>query len=659
MISSDVLHPAAATRVRAEIRRVMQENLRAPTNLNLVEWADTYRYLPDNSAESGRWRTDRVEVARQPMMSISDKRVQEVTIMSCIQLMKTEAMINAALYYMHQEPCPIMYVAPKVGIAEAWSKERLVKSVLATPVVQDIFSKNRRGEGNTILQKQFPGGQISIVSARNPADLAMRAVMVMLFDEIDKYEADVSTSGGASEGDPIAVAWGRATTYGKRAKKICACSPTVAGKSRIEQEYLASNQSEYFQKCPHCSHVALLDWHKNVHMVEIREGFKTHKGAKIVCLECGCAWNEKDRFHSIKHGEWVAKVPEVDHHHGYRVSAFASPFTPVETLAKEFIAAEKNPLSMQAFVNTRMAQTHQETGEAPDWKRLYERRDIYKPQTIPSGGLMVVCGIDVQKDYLIYEVVAYGRRKRSWSVDIGVIEGKISSDKTQDELKKFLEYTYPNEHGKPMAMEMVLIDSSNDTQEVYSVCAAVGSERFRPIKGQGNLSTSVGTPKPVQINVDGVRRDGGIKMYPLGVNVLKEQLYKWLLSERPTDEALALGDQWPTGYCHFPEWSEDYFKQLTAEILIERKDAQGYPKMVWEKVRNDNHYLDCRNYARAGASMLGLDRMTEEDWLDREAIYGDATDESGVDATPSKRAEPTHEAGKPRKRPQSWFKRNR
>jgi len=170
--------PEAKIKIEKMIRNTFKKCLSPPPKLNLVEWADTYRYLPDNSAEAGRWKTDRVHAARQPMLSVSDPDVQEVTVMSCIQFMKTELMLNTALFYMHQEPSPIMYVAPKKETAEAWSKERLVKSVNATPVVSDIFTNNRRGEGNTITQKQFAGGQISIVSARNPTDLAMRACRV-------------------------------------------------------------------------------------------------------------------------------------------------------------------------------------------------------------------------------------------------------------------------------------------------------------------------------------------------------------------------------------------------------------------------------------------------------------------------------------------------
>lgn len=630
----------------------------------MPEWADTYRHLPDNSAEAGRWRTSRVAVAREPMESITRPEVQEVTIMCCIQLMKTELMINAALYFIHQEPSPIMYVAPKKETAEAWSKERFMKSALATPVTREVFSSNRRGEGNTILQKQFPGGQISIVSARNPTDLAMRACRIMLFDECDKYPLNVGAGEGGSggEGDPIQVAWGRSTTYGKRAKKITACSPTVEGRSRIHQEYLKSDQREFHQPCSHCGHSEVLSWDKHVHIPEDEHGTKLPDGAVIICHECGSEWTESDRHRSITNGKWIPRRPEITHHRGYWASAFASPFTPIATLAREYVDAEENPQAMKAFINTRMAQVYREIGEAPDWQRLYERRENYPPGTVPDGGLMVTVGIDVQKDYLIYEAVAWGRKKVSWSIDIGVIDGHISSDATKEELSKFLETRYLNAHGVSMPIELALIDSSNDTSEVYSAVAQIGTPRLRAIKGQGNLTTIVGTPKPVQIDINGVRRDGGIKMWPLGVNVLKEQLYKWLLLPRPTDEQLAAGGEWPTGYCHFPEWGDDYFKQITAEILIERADKKGFLVRAWEQIRDHNHYLDCRNYARASAAMLGLDRMAEDDWKEREKRYGKVSTRAAAALSPDLPAEPepTPEVTQPRKkRPARFFKKSR
>lgn len=573
----------------------------------------------------------------------------------------TELMINTALYYMHQEPSPIMYVAPKKETAEAWSKERLVKSVNATPVVQNIFSTNRRGQGNTILQKQFPGGQISIVSAMNPTDLAMRACRIMLFDECDKYPVNVGAGEGGSggEGDPIQVAWGRATTFGRRAKKVTACSPTVEGRSRIHQEYLKSDQRVFHQPCRHCGHSEELDWFKHVHIPEDKDGHLLPDEARIVCPECGTEWSENDRFWSIANHKWVPKRPEIKHHRGYKVSALGSPFISLKALAREYANAKDNPQALKAFINTRLAEVYREKGEAPDWQRLYERRESWPIGTVPAGGLMITCGIDVQKDYLIYEVVAWGRKKRSWSIDIGVIDGHISTDETKEQLSKFLETRYTNQHGVAMPIELALIDSSNDTQEVYNTVAQIGTRRLRPIKGVGSLTTMVGTPKPVQINIDGIRKDGGVKMWPVGVNVLKEQLYKWLLLPRPTDEALAAGSDWPTGYCHFPEWNEDYFKQLTAEILVERSDSRGYLVQVWERIRDHNHFLDCRNYARAASAMLGLDRMSEENWQDRETQYGkEEVNSEQPTPTPQKVPDATPQRPRRKKRQAKWFRKN-
>lgn len=659
------LHFRCKRNLRRRLIDVVKASLKPPPRLNLVEWADEFRYLPDNSAEGGKWRTDRVEAAREPMLSISEPEVQEVTVMCCIQLMKTELMINAALYYIHQEPSPIMYVAPKKETAEAWSKERFMKSITATPATRDVFNGNRRGDGNTILQKQFPGGQISIVSARNPTDLAMRACRIMLFDEIDKYPLNVGAGqgGAGGEGDSIQVAWGRATTFGKRAKKIAACSPTVEGMSRIHQEYLASDQREFYQPCPRCGHSEALTWENHVRIPEDEHGNLIPEKAQIVCRACDHEWSERDRHWSIKHHKWVPKRPQVKHHRGYWASAFASPFITVVALAREYVKALASPQMMKAFENTRMARVYREKGDAPDWQRLYERREVYKPCTVPDGGLMLVCGIDVQKDYLIYEVVAYGRKKRSWSVDIGVIDGHISEDETKEALSNFIDTRYVNVHGVAMAMEMILIDSSNDTQEVYNAVAQIGTPRLRAIKGQGQLTTIIGTPKPVQINLNGIRKDGGIKMWPVGVNVVKEQLYKWLMLNRPTDESLAAGGEWPTGYCHFPEWDKDYFKQLTAEILITRADKRGFPVQEWEKIRTHNHYLDCRAYARAGSAMLGIDRMVEEDWQARELRYGKQGQPEPDAATPKapieQHPEPEQVKRTSKKRPSRWFRKNR
>ena len=38
----------------------------------------------------------------------------------------------------------------------------------------------------------------------------------------------------------------------------------------------------------------------------------------------------------------------------------------------------------------------------------------------------------------------------------------------------------------------------------------------------------------------------------------------------------------PPGYCHFPRYSEEYFKQITAEQLV-TKLVKGYKRMEWQR----------------------------------------------------------------------------
>jgi phage terminase large subunit GpA-like protein len=55
------------------------------------------------------------------------------------------------------------------------------------------------------------------------------------------------------------------------------------------------------------------------------------------------------------------------------------------------------------------------------------------------------------------------------------------------------------------------------------------------------------------------------------------------------------------------QYGEEYFKQLTAERMLTR-----FPRGSWEKEPGRrNKALGCRIYARAAASIYGLDRFEE------------------------------------------------
>jgi phage terminase large subunit GpA-like protein len=89
--------------------------------------------------------------------------------------------------------------------------------------------------------------------------------------------------------------------------------------------------------------------------------------------------------------------------------------------------------------------------------------------------------------------------------------------------------------------------------------------------------------------------------------MIKSEIFNFLKQRKNEDGSC------PTGYCHFPEYNTEYFKQLTAEQLV-TKIVKGYPKRIWQKTRDRNEALDCRVYARAAAIALGIDRWSENKW---------------------------------------------
>jgi phage terminase large subunit GpA-like protein len=79
--------------------------------------------------------------------------------------------------------------------------------------------------------------------------------------------------------------------------------------------------------------------------------------------------------------------------------------------------------TLKTFVNTVLGETWTERGEAPDWERLYNRREPYAMGTVPLGRALPHRRRGRPEGPFVYEVVGWGDRKESWSIDAGVIPG--------------------------------------------------------------------------------------------------------------------------------------------------------------------------------------------------------------------------------------------
>jgi len=164
-----------------------------------------------------------------------------------------------------------------------------------------------------------------------------------------------------------------------------------------------------------------------------------------------------------------------------------------------------------------------------------------------------------------------------------------------------------------MTLRALAIDEGYNTQIVRDWGRRQNPRQVIVIKGFDHATVPLGRPKKQDVNSRGRLITRGCQVWPVGVSLLKGEFYGWLWLEPPSEEARKHGTKHPGGYCHFPEYAEEHFKQLTAEQIRER-ESKGFAVREWHKVYERNESLDCRVYARAAAYYAGMDFWTKEHW---------------------------------------------
>ncbi len=102
--------PTSQTQSKDErLERSWRRGLTPPPRISVPEWADRFRKLaPEAGSTSGDWSTRTVEIARGPMLAVTELGVETITGMVCTQLMKTALIENAVGFFVHLDPAPII-----------------------------------------------------------------------------------------------------------------------------------------------------------------------------------------------------------------------------------------------------------------------------------------------------------------------------------------------------------------------------------------------------------------------------------------------------------------------------------------------------------------------------------------------------------------------
>ena len=581
----------------------LSDGLKPDPTLTVSQWADKYRILSQKaSAEPGQWRTSRTPYLKDIMDDLSvTSPVEEVIFMKGAQVGGTECGNNWLGYIIDYAPAPTMCIQPTVELAKRNSKQRIAPLIEESPRLKGkVKDAKSRDSGNTVLAKEFPGGILVMTGANSAVGLRSLPAKNLLMDEFEAYPQDID-----GEGEPVSLAEARSRTFSRR-KKLKVTTPKEAETSRVEKDYENSDKRRFHVPCPICNQYQWLKWS------QVKWDKENPLGAWYECEHCEEKIYNWQKTNMLKKGKWIAENKDTNPKvRGYHISSLYSPVGWVSwgELAELWIDAQESREKLKTFINTVLGETWKEKGDAPSWQRLYERRKTYEINSLPDEVCFITAGADIQKDRIEVEIVGWCRNNISYSIDYRVFPGDTStiSSECWKRLRELVEETW-NRNGLEIPLRLLAVDSGYNTQTVYKFVRNYPITKVIAIKGSDKQPVMISQPRSVDVTRGGKRVKTGLKLFTLGVNLIKSETYGFL----KLDEAIE-GEQIPFGYCFFPQYGPEYFKQLTAERLTV-KIVKGYKKYEWEKIRDRNESLDCRCYARAAASVIGIDRLKEEHW---------------------------------------------
>jgi phage terminase large subunit GpA-like protein len=339
---------------------------------------------------------------------------------------------------------------------------------------------------------------------------------------------------------------------------------------------------------------------------------------RYVCRENGCEISEHFKTKMLEGGKWVAHSQKADGRtRGFKLSSLYSPLGWLSwfELAQEWhratvASANGDQSLLRVFINTRLAETYDEdAGEKTDQHVLRKRAQDIPLGVVQWGHYIRTAGVDVQGDRLELYDWAWGRgmsrqlvAKAVFYGDPAIPEDEPLSPWTQ--LTEYREAQVLHASGTAVELACVMIDSGgHHTQQVYVYARNHRHERVHAVKGVSIANRPIlGKPSDQDINHRGDKIKGGVKLWQIGTDTAKSEIYGRLRISEP-------GPGYVLFSKHLPD---EVFAQITSERLT-TKYVKGRAKLEWTKpAASRNEALDCAVYALAGAHWVGIDRWRGE-----------------------------------------------
>lgn len=599
---------SATRRLNGAIAKALA-GMKPPDDLTVTQWAERHRRLSsESSAEPGPWRTSRTPYLREPMDAFTDPKVRRIVMVAASQVGKSELELNIIGYIIDEDPGSILFVHPTTIDAKEFSKLRIAPEIRDCPTLRrKVAAPKSRDSGNTLLQKTYPGGILTMCGSTEAHALASKPIRYVLGDERDRW----ATSAG-NEGDPWELAMARQTTF-YNAKAVEVSTPTIKNASAIEASYGEGTMERWKSRCPHCGQYHEIQWEHIRYDYE--ESVVNHKKVYKVksvwynCPGCGCISDEATMKRAP--ARWEADNPAA-YAQGVRsfwLNAFVSQWASWSSIVLKYLNAIGNTRKLQVVYNTCFGLLWEDRGDLEDEDSLMGRRDVEAyglqeggtPIELPDGVLVLTAGVDTQDNRMEYEVVGHGHFGETWGIEKGIVMGRPDDDETWAKLDEVLfnrVFRFADGLGLPVSLTFV-DQGGHFSGEVRLACHDRIRKKVFAIMGSKNHDAPYTKPPKEQKIMIQEQYIGTCWMYEIGVDAGKQRIMDNLRVQTPGPN-----------YCHFPR-RDDYGSSYFAGLLSERLeyDASKKQPWVWKKIpgHERNEALDCRNYAMAAFKALPKD----------------------------------------------------
>jgi len=483
--------------------------------------------------------------------------------------------------------------------------------------------------GNGVTLKFMSGGG----GDKQRAGFTSRVVVITETDGMDEQ-------GGASrEADKITQLEARTMAYGSRKRIYMECTVSIE-QGRTWRELKAGTDSRIVLPCAACRQYVSLEREHLIGWQDAESKVEAREKAAFICPACGVVWSHQDRIQANRNGLLLHRGEEIGSDGqivggppatdtlGFRWSAVNNLFVTAgdigadEWRASRALDEDNAEREMRQFVWA-LPHVPPVLDTTPlDPNAVARRLEHWPRGLVPEWAEWLTCGVDVHLRHIEYVVIAWKLDGTGHIVDYGrfqVVEDEprlsveaailMALREVRDECRTGWARS---EGGAARMPDQVWIDRGFQGAVVDAFCLESkepGGHRFRPIIGRGAMQQRMTwyvapkkRSKTIRIIGEGYHigwRQGAVPLVEINSDYWKTWVHQRLNTAEDVPGALTL-------FHASPREHRGFVMQLTAEKRVEEMVPGRGEVVRWERIRRDNHYLDCAYVAAAAAHACGV-----------------------------------------------------